>query len=311
MTHHPEIDRLRVARLHNPHAVLGRHDLGTGRASVRAWLPHAVQARLPDIDAPMEVSDGLFEWSGEARALPTHYRIEWCDAGGVTREFVDPYSFPLQLDDAELAEFTAGRHTRAHRLLGAREYEIAGISGVLFAVWAPNAERVSVIGPFNGWDGRCHPMSVRGGSGVWELFIPGLGAGELYKFELRNRESGELRVKSDPFARGFEHRPATASVVCGAPEHVWRDGAWFENCAGADWRRRPMSIYEVHLGSWRRGENGEFLGYADIARQLGPYLQDLGFTHVELLPISEHPLDASWGYQCTGYFAPTRRHGTA
>ena len=311
MNHHPEIDRLRAARLHNPHELLGRYGLGEGRVLVRAWLPHAVQARLVDIDAPLEVSDGLFEWSGEARKLPAHYRIEWRDAGGDTREVVDPYSFPLQLDDAELAEFTAGRHTRAHGVLGAREHEVAGFAGVLFAVWAPNAERVSVVGSFNRWDGRCHPMSVRGGSGVWELFIPGLGAGELYKFELRNRQSGELRVKSDPYARCFEHRPATASVVCANPGYGWRDGAWLEKRGAVDWRRQPMSIYEVHLGSWRRGANGEFLDYAEIARQLGPYVKDLGFTHVELLPVSEHPLDASWGYQCTGYFAPTRRHGTA
>ncbi len=310
MNHHPDFDRLRAARLHNPHALLGRHDLGKGRTSVRAWLPHAVGARLVDIDAPLEVSDGVFEWSGDARQLPAHYRLEWRDAGGLTRDIVDPYSFPLQLDDAELAEFTAGRHTRAHRLLGASEHEVAGIAGVLFAVWAPNAERVSVVGPFNGWDGRCHPMSVRGTSGVWELFIPGLGAGELYKFELRNRETGELRVKSDPYARRFEHRPATASIVTDGGAHDWRDGAWYEKRGTVDWRRQPMSIYELHLGSWRRGANGEFLDYAEIARQLGPYLRELGFTHVELLPITEHPLDASWGYQCTGYFAPTQRHGT-
>jgi 1,4-alpha-glucan branching enzyme len=183
------------------------------------------------------------------------------------------------------------------------------VPGVRFAVWAPNAERVSVVGTFNHWDGRYHAMTARGGSGVWEIFIPELRAGELYKYEILGRESRELRLKTDPFGAKFEHRPATAAVTTPASAFQWDDGAWLRERSERDWLREPISIYEVHLGSWRRGPAGRFLNYREIARQLGPYVKDLGFTHVELLPVTEYPLDESWGYQCTGYFAPTRRHG--
>ena len=187
---------------------------------------------------------------------------------------------------------------------------IAGVRGIRFAVWAPNAERVSVVGPFNHWDGRYHPMSVRGSSGVWELFLPELGAGELYKYELYTRDSRELRLKTDPYGAAFENRPATASITAQPSTFAWDDAAWLEQRARRDWLKEPISIYEVHLGSWRRNAAGNFLSYREIAVQLGEYVKDLGFTHVELLPITEHPFDDSWGYQCTGYFAPTSRHGS-
>ena len=305
------IASLLAARLHDPHRVLGSRLLPDGQLFIRAWLPHAVQVRLPSANASMRRNAaGVFEWTGPKSSVPEHYRLEWSDHTGQSFRVLDPYCFPLQLDTADLDEFGAGQHIRAYRLLGSRLHRIAGISGVLFAVWAPDAERVSVVGHFNQWDGRCHPMSVRGHSGVWEIFVPELDSGELYRYEVRNRETGELCIKSDPYATAFEHRPATASVIPAPVSYRWGDADWLDRRKATDWLRTPVSIYEVHLGSWRRGMNGEFLDYAEIGRQLGPYVKDLGFTHVELLPITEHPLDASWGYQCTGYFAPTRRHGS-
>jgi 1,4-alpha-glucan branching enzyme len=216
---------------------------------------------------------------------------------------------PRLIEPSDLARFSHGSHFHAHRFLGAHELTVEGVSGIRFAVWAPNAERVSVVGTFNHWDGRYHPMSVRGDSGIWELFIPELRPGELYKYEVLGRETRELRLKTDPFGALFEHRPATAAVTTPQNGFAWDDGDWMRRRAQRDWLREPMSIYEVHLGSWRRGPAGQFLNYREIARQLGSYVADLGFTHVELLPVTEHPLDESWGYQCTGYFAPTRRHG--
>ncbi len=184
------------------------------------------------------------------------------------------------------------------------------MAGVLFAVWAPNAERVSVVGDFNRWDGRRHPMRVRPGTGIWELFIPDIGAGSFYKFEIRNRHSGEVLLKSDPYGQQFELRPNTSSIVTAQSPYQWQDAAWMERRAGADWQHAPMSVYEVHLGSWQRGIEGEFLNYRELARMLVEYVKKMGFTHIELLPITEHPFDLSWGYQATGYFAPTSRFGT-
>jgi 1,4-alpha-glucan branching enzyme len=183
------------------------------------------------------------------------------------------------------------------------------VEGVLFAVWAPNAERVSVVGDFNGWDGRAHPMRVRGGSGVWELFVPDIGTGDYYKFEIRDR-SGNIHVKIDPYANAFQQRPETAGRICAKSSFQWGDQTWLAARAEADWQRAPMSVYEVHLGSWRRDADGEFLGYRELAEQLARYVLEMGFTHIELLPVTEHPLDDSWGYQATGYFAPTSRFGT-
>jgi 1,4-alpha-glucan branching enzyme len=215
----------------------------------------------------------------------------------------------LEIDDADLIRFGAGTHIHAHRFLGAHMRTIEGVRGTRFAVWAPNAERVSVVGPFNHWDGRYHPMSVRGSSGIWELFLPELAAGELYKYELYTRDSRELKLKTDPYGAAFESRPATASITTSPSTFQWDDGQWLAQRGQRDWLKEPVSIYEVHLGSWRRDAAGGFLSYGELAHQLCAYVKDLGFTHVELLPITEHPFDDSWGYQCTGYFAPTSRHG--
>ncbi|MBP2649159.1 MAG: 1,4-alpha-glucan branching enzyme, partial [Gemmatimonadetes bacterium] len=211
--------------------------------------------------------------------------------------------------DFDLHLFGEGRHWHAYRFLGSHVTEVEKVSGVQFAVWAPNAERVSVVGDFNDWDGRAHPMRVRGGSGVWELFIPGIGAGGYYKYEIRDR-AGNVHVKIDPYANAFQIRPDTAGLITASSGFKWGDEAWMKQRAESDMQRRPFSTYEVHLGSWQRDANGDFMNYREIAKRLVDYVKEMGFTHIELLPITEHPLDASWGYQCTGYFAPTSRFGT-
>jgi len=185
-----------------------------------------------------------------------------------------------------------------------------GIDGILFAVWAPNAERVSVVGDFNRWDGRIHPMRNRGQSGVWELFVPGLQPGDLYKFELRQRDSGQILLKSDPYGRYYQMRPDTASVIAAPSQYQWQDDLWMHRRRTQDWLHQPMSVYEVHFGSWKRHADGRYFSYRDLAEQLVPYVKEMGFTHIELLPMTEYPYDGSWGYQVTGYFAPSSRFGS-
>jgi len=249
----------------------------------------------------------LFEWQGAADALPTRYRLAWIDASGRERVAYDPYGFPSQLSLYDLHLFNEGRHLHAYRVLGAHLRSVDGIAGVLFSVWAPNAERVSVVGDFNDWDGLHHPLRRRGH--VWELFVPEAVAGTRYQFEIRVRGTGELLRKSDPYGRCFELRPAVASIVVGNAAYSWRDEVWMSRRRRQNWSQAPLSIYEVHLGSWQRN-NGEYLSYQELAHRLVAYVVSLGFTHIELMPITEHPLDASWGYQPTGYFAPTSRYGT-
>ncbi|HHC72330.1 MAG TPA: 1,4-alpha-glucan branching protein GlgB [Thiotrichales bacterium] len=306
-----EIRRLEEARHHDPFALLGPHADGEGTV-VRVWLPDATCARLLPLDEEMQRFDesALFVWHGDRDRLPRHYRIRWWDGDGVRHEHHDPYAFPAQLGDFDLHLFGEGSHRQAWRFLGAHLREVEGVAGTLFAVWAPNAERVSVVGDFNRWDGRRHPMRSRGSSGVWELFIPGVGAGALYKFEIRSRLDGSLHLKSDPYGRGFELRPATAAWVVGPSDHTWEDGHWMAEREGLDWQHAAISCYEVHLGSWQRDERGHFLDYRELARRLVDFVRDNGYTHIELLPITEHPLDASWGYQTTGFFAPTSRFGS-
>ncbi len=217
-------------------------------------------------------------------------------------------SCPSRLADSELNLFVQGRHRHAHRLLGARVHAVDGTAGVLFSVWAPNAVRVSVVGDFNRRDGRSHPMQVHG-DGFWELFIPGLPASTAYQYQIQAR-NGEVLLKSDPFGRRFEVRPDTASIVEAASTFKWSDAQWLEERADCDWQHAPVSIYEVHLGSWQRDEQGEMPGYREIAPRLVAHAQALGFTHIELMPVTEHPHDESWGYQTTGYYAPTSRFGS-
>ena len=305
-----DLARLAEARHHDPFSVLGPHPNGKSIV-VRAFLPHAQKAGIVEIDAPMQRVDGtdLFEWQGDATTLPARYRLRWTDELGQQHERYDPYAFSTVIDDFDLHLFGEGRHWHIYRILGAHACVIDDVPGVRFAVWAPNAERVSVVGDFNRWDGRVNPMRSRGGGGVWELFVPGLEEGLLYKYEIRSRDGG-IHSKTDPYAQHFELRPGNASRVYPRPHHQWGDQAWLDRRRTADWLHEPMSIYEVHLGSWQRDHHGQFLNYRELAHRLVEHCQRTGFTHIELLPVTEHPLDASWGYQTTGYFAPTSRFGT-
>ncbi|MEJ2361200.1 MAG: 1,4-alpha-glucan branching protein GlgB [Gammaproteobacteria bacterium] len=305
----PELQRIVEARHHDPLHCLGRHSQGT-QDVVRVYRPDCQEIRLKETGAPLQRVSGtdLFEWHGDASGLAEHYQLEATGKDGVSRTFHDPYTFSPSISDYDLYLFGEGHHLHIYTVLGAHCLTIDGVTGVRFATWAPNAERVSVIGDFNRWDGRTHPMTSRGGSGVWELFVPGLDAGTIYKFEIRNRNSGQVKAKADPYANGSELRPRTASVV-NTSRYQWNDRAWLAQREEQHWLHHPMSIYEVHLGSWQQDAQGHFLNYRELAKRLVEYVTRLGFTHIELLPITEHPLDASWGYQTTGYFCPTRRFG--
>ena len=299
----------------DPFSVLGPHAVAGGVA-IRAFVPHAetLEARDPDgvLIATLQRrhSEGVFEGLFEGEGAPGRYRLRAANAGG-TWEFEDPYGFgPVlgPMDDYLLVE---GRHRQLFNRLGAHLAIHEGSHGVGFAVWAPHARRVSVVGDFNAWDGRCAPMRRRIDSGVWEIFVPGLEEGAVYKYEIIGQNGDLLPLKADPFGFAAELRPSTASVVARVDNFHWDDGAHLSARHSVDPRRTPISIYEVHLGSWRRRADGGFLSYDEIADALIPYVVDLGFTHLELMPVSEHPLDDSWGYQPIGLFAPTRRFGDA
>ena len=314
LTQDHQLQRVLDARHHDPFAYLGLHDAPKGSASkqvFRTFLPYAERVWLKTAagwDPLTRVhANGMFEWHGEGLVRPCLLRIE---ANGSSREQHDPYSFPSSLTSDELYLFGQGRLLRAHQTMGAHLVTQHGIEGVRFAVWAPNAERVSVIGNFNQWDGRVHPMRVHGSSGIWDIFIPGLGVGELYKFEIRNRNTGHIHVKTDPYGFSFEQRPGTAAKVTALTHHQWQDQEWMQQRGSVDWLHAPFNFYEAHLGSWKRNAQGYFLNYRDLADELIPYVKEMGYTHIELLPISEHPLNESWGYQTTGYFGVTNRFGS-
>lgn len=301
----PDVIRLLEARHHEPFTVLGRHG-----GAVRAFLPRTRCAWVETDARPMQRigNTDLFEYAGDLGGVPEHYRLIVEDEHGGRHTQCEPWSFEPAVGEQDLRYFNAGTHSSAQEFLGANPRTVDGIDGTLFAVWAPNADRVSVVGDFNGWDGRCHPLRSRGASGVWELFLPEISEG-AYKFEIRNRDTGRIHLKTDPYAKFTELRPATASLIA-RTRHEWHDGEWMAARAARDWQREPIAIYEAHPGSWRRSERNGFLDYRTLASQLADYLDDLEFTHVELLPVSEHPLDESWGYQTTGYFSPTSRFGT-
>ena len=307
-----DISRLSAACHHDPGVVLGKHCQGSTEVA-RSLVPDAKVVTIVEIGQQMErIGDSdVFEWFGPKDSVPDKFRIRWQDTQGLQHEQYEPYCFPPQISDFDLHLFNEGKHQHAYLFLGVQHKSIESITGILFATWAPNAERVSVTGDFNQWDGRRHPMRVRGTSGIWELFIPGVEAGMNYKFEIRTRDSGEILSKSDPYGRQFELRPATASIIPQQDKFSWNDADWIASRRTSECLHAPMSIYELHLGSWRQQTGGGFLNYRQIADQLIPYLKEMSFTHIELLPITEHPLDASWGYQTTGFFAPTSRYGSA
>lgn len=306
--------RIVTARHHDPFAVLGYYQ-SAEQSIIRAFVPAA--ARVGIISAEEELSmerlgtTDLFQWQGAPDVVVPPYRLCSYDHRGAYRAWYDPYSFSPQIADFDLHLFHQGRHRHAYRFLGANARTVNGIDGMLFATWAPNAERVSVVGDFNHWDGRCHPMRCRGDSGIWELFIPGLGAGELYKYELVSRQGGNCLLRADPYGRRCQAAPETASVTTAVSSYQWRDQSWLHARQGTHWQAEPVSIYEVHPGSWRRKPDGRYLGYRELADQLAPYVRSLGFSHIELMPVTEHPFDGSWGYQSLGYFAPTGRFGDA
>jgi 1,4-alpha-glucan branching enzyme len=303
----------------DPFGVLGPHRVQTpdgAAVAVRAIVPGAAAVRVLPADAPpapMERLDpaGFFETVLPDRRDGFAYRLEVTRDGQVT-EIDDPYRFPSLLSDFDRHLLAEGTHYRAYEKLGAHPAVIDGVAGISFAVWAPSARRVSVVGDFNDWDGRSHPMRLHPANGIWEIFIPGLAEGTRYKFEIRGPSVQPLALKADPYARAFEaETPRTASVVASRDGFRWSDQAWLDARARRDPLNEPLSIYEVHLGSWRRvpEEGDRFLDYRELADQLADYVDEMGFTHVELLPVMEHPFYGSWGYQTIGYFAPTRRYG--
>ncbi|WP_242097105.1 1,4-alpha-glucan branching protein GlgB [Sphingomonas sp. CROZ-RG-20F-R02-07] len=305
------IAALMAGRHADPFALLGVH-AGPEGAFARIWIPGAETAEAHDLaGAPLGTLDrvddeGLFEGPIAGDPQPLRYRAT---GGGSDWWVADPYSFgPVlgPIDDVLMAE---GTHLRLHDKMGAHRVHHEGADGIHFAVWAPNAQRVAVVGDFNDWDSRRHGMRRRGDVGVWEIFLPDIGAGRRYKFEIIGPDGTVQPLKADPFAFAAELRPANASITTAPPEHVWQDAAHRAHWAGIDPRRVPISIYEVHAGSWDRDENGWFLSWDALADRLIPYVIEMGFTHIEFLPISEHPYDPSWGYQATGLYAPTARFG--
>jgi 1,4-alpha-glucan branching enzyme len=307
-----DLDRISNASHHDPFSVLGRHTAAQDDFLL-FFAPETKQLTLTKNEVPTNriPNSDFFVCNERLDEIEQHYLINRLDVKNKTSTYYDSYSFAPQLDDYDLNLFTAGKHLHIYRILGSHHKTINGIHGVLFATWAPNATRVSVIGEFNNWDGRRHPMRSRGHSGIWELFIPGLKSGTLYKFELLSQDSQKVLSKSDPYAQQLELRPRTASQTRDPAAYKWNDNTWIQNRENKNWLNEPLSIYECHLGSWQRDEDHNFLNYRELAHRLVDYIKDTAFTHIELLPITEHPLDASWGYQTTGYFAPTRRFGLA
>jgi 1,4-alpha-glucan branching enzyme len=298
------------ARHHDPFSVLGLHETENGHV-IRAFLPDTQSVSINGKHEMQRIEGtDLFIWEGPSNIVSAPYKLHKTTHADDVIVMHDPYTFMPQLSEYDIHLFAEGKHWHAYNMLGAHVKEIDGVTGVLFATWAPNAERVSVVGNFNQWDGRRHPMRIRGGSGIWEIFIPNLQAGELYKFEIRNRDDGSLHLKMDPYGRQCELRPGTASIVAAPTEHKWADEAWMETRKNTQWMHSPQSVYEVHMGSWKRHPDGEFYSYRELADELVPYVVKMGFTHIEILPVTEHPLDISWGYQTTGYFAPTSRFGS-
>jgi 1,4-alpha-glucan branching enzyme len=305
---------------HDPFQILGPHEIevnGNKSWVVRAFVPDSTEVYLLDPSTgeeyPMRPAHNqhFFEvvLPGHKEIFMYQYRI--VAMNGDERFVHDPYFFLPQMGELDLYLFGQGDHHRIYEKLGAHPKEVNGVKGVYFAVWAPNARNVSVIGNFNVWHGGKHQMRVLGSSGVWELFVPDITVGEVYKYEVKDK-SGNIFVKADPYGYQFEVRPATGSIVADINKHKWADQEWMDRRRNTDLLRQPISAYEVHLGSWMRvpEEDNRFLTYRELAHQLVDHVKKMGFTHVQLLPVAEHPLDGSWGYQVLGYFAPTSRFGT-
>ncbi|MGD8878100.1 MAG: 1,4-alpha-glucan branching protein GlgB, partial [Syntrophobacterales bacterium] len=305
---------------HDPFQILGPHELevnGHKNWVVRAFVPDSTEVYLLNPETGEEYpmrsahNEHFFEvvLPGPEEIFMYQYRI--VAMNGDERFVYDPYFFLPQMGELDLYLFGQGDHHKLYEKLGAHPMEVNGVQGVYFSVWAPNARNVSVIGNFNVWHGGKHQMRVLGSSGVWELFVPDIGVGEVYKYEVKD-QSGNIFEKSDPYGFQFEVRPASGSIVADLGEHQWADQQWLEKRRGTDPLAQPISIYEVHLGSWMRvpEDGNRFLTYRELAHKLVEYVKKMGYTHIQLLPVAEHPFDASWGYQVLGYFAPTSRFGT-
>ncbi len=320
----PEVIAAIVAVTHRePRSVLGYHELSRPDEQplclVRVLEPDAVEVAVYWDDEPDTAARpllrlhpaGLFEGRVPYRRPLVPYRLKLRYQDGNVRSQPDPYYFAPQLTDLDLHLFGEGTHHRIWSKLGAHPTQLEGVSGTHFAVWAPNAARVSVVGPFNLWDGRRHAMQARGGSGVWELFVPEVGVGAAYKYEIRTAE-GDTRLKSDPYAAAMQLRPDNCSLVCELGGFPWQDAAWLAARGRGEPARQAIAVYEVHLGSWRQvaGREPPFLSWQEAIEQLIPYVLDMGYTHIQLMGVAEHPLDGSWGYQVGGYYAPTARFGT-
>ena len=321
----------------HPQRVLGPQKV-KGGILVQVFVPGAVKAKLrlksTGRNYTMDQSDdaGMFAVLLPGKTI-TEYTIIASYEDGSKVELEDPYLYQDLFGANHIERFEKGIHREIYRYMGAHPAAVRGcmddtdilwdvtedavkddaalLYGTHFAVWAPNAMRVSVVGDFNGWDGRRHPMMRQGDSGVFSLFIPGIGPGELYKYEIKSAPQ-KVTMKTDPYGFACEKRPANASIVTNLQEYRWNDDKWLAKRSKRDYTKEPMNIYEVHLGSWKRQQGTEdgFVNYRELARQLVQYVQKMGYTHVELLPVMEHPLDESWGYQVTSYYAPTSRHGS-
>lgn len=303
----------------DPHTVLGMHEMeedGRKAVVVRAFLPHAAGITVIDYankrkKYPMERlhADGFFEVTIADREEWFRYQLEYTDADGNTWRSYDPYSFSPTLSEFDRHLFGAGTHYEIYEKMGGRLMTHEGARGAAFSVWAPNAKAVSVIGDFNNWDARRSPMRRLGESGIWELFLPAAAEGDKYKFHVTQCD-GRVVDKTDPYGVYAEVRPNNASVLYPLKRYKWKDRRWMTARRKYDFRAAPMNIYEVHLGSWKRAEGNRFLSYTELAEQLIPYVKEMGYTHIEMLPVEEHPFDGSWGYQVTGYYAPTSRYGS-
>lgn len=303
----------------DPHTVLGMHEMeedGRKAVVVRAFLPHAAGITVIDYankrkKYPMERlhADGFFEVTIADREEWFRYQLEYTDADGNTWRSYDPYSFSPTLSEFDRHLFGAGTHYEIYEKMGGRLMTHEGARGAAFSVWAPNAKAVSVIGDFNNWDARRSPMRRLGESGIWELFLPAAAEGDKYKFHVTQCD-GRVVDKTDPYGVYAEVRPNNASVLYPLKRYKWKDCRWMTARRKYDFRAAPMNIYEVHPGSWKRAEGNRFLSYTELAEQLIPYVKEMGYTHIEMLPVEEHPFDGSWGYQVTGYYAPTSRYGS-
>ncbi|MFW5775375.1 MAG: 1,4-alpha-glucan branching protein GlgB [Chitinivibrionales bacterium] len=313
-----QINDLLRSDLQDPFSVLGMHEEQTG-LSVRAFLPGAQSISVRNRETGKSAGemkkvhdDGIFELHMPRRKKIFPYELIVTRHDGTVEPQIDPYSFlPIMSEEARYL-FNEGNHQEVYQDLGSHKKEVDGIQGVVFAVWAPNAKRVSVVGDFNNWDGRRHPMRLLGASGIWELFIPGVSMGTVYKYEIKKRENDHLMLKTDPFGYYQEPFPHHGSIVWDLDAFEWDDDQWMEVRRQQDVFKRPMSIYEVHLGSWVKSgpsEDGDYLSYEDLAKKLADYVSEMGYTHIELMPIQEHPYVPSWGYQVSGFYAPNHRFG--